>query len=605
MTNLDEHQTRHQSIAMSSPRFLVTTADERTWKFDQPVLFLGEWCRLYSRKNIWAAMDAQVANPYGLEKETKEHDRLKIQSLSSQLLDELCSSLNAFHQTNHNQRYWNIVLGYWLQRFVSVAINRYYCLQKAFSENNMLGTYIINQPDYCMATANSIDFQWALHDSVWNHHFYSRVMAFWGTEKCISLELDEKLTAFSSNTSRQNERNIKEKVRNILSIFSEKLIRRNDALIINSYLPIIQSMKLQLSLWQFPVFWRDQKLKNVPVDIKSRRNFKIDVKEYSGFELFIRKMLPDILPTCYLEGYPQLVEQANSVPWPDKPKFIFTSNNFDTDEIFKVWTAQKVEQGHKYYVGQHGNLYGTWIYHGYDIPEFATSDKFISWGWESTTLRASPAFIFKTANQKPRKTVNSGDLLLIERCIYNRLATYDRHVNHGIYQDEQFRFVKSLTETVRKKLTVRLHAPHNLGRLSWSDEQRWRDFDSSLLLDLGSTNSWDLIKKSRLVVHSYDSTGILETLSLNIPTIGFWHDLYDEILPEAKPYYELLKEAGILAESPEDAARHICLHWENLEAWWGSYKVQEARKVFCNKYARTVKHPVWELKKILNNDITD
>ena len=39
------------------------------------------------------------------------------------------------------------------------------------------------------------------------------------------------------------------------------------------------------------------------------------------------------------------------------PEFIFTSNNFHTDEIFKLWSAIKVERGTKYYIGQHGNNY--------------------------------------------------------------------------------------------------------------------------------------------------------------------------------------------------------------------------------------------------------
>ena len=36
-----------------TPRYLITTHDERTWEFDRPVIFLGEWCRLFERKNIY------------------------------------------------------------------------------------------------------------------------------------------------------------------------------------------------------------------------------------------------------------------------------------------------------------------------------------------------------------------------------------------------------------------------------------------------------------------------------------------------------------------------------------------------------------------------
>ena len=50
-------------------RYLITTADERSWVFDRPILFLGEWCRRYHRKLIWSTMDAIVAEPYGLEPE--------------------------------------------------------------------------------------------------------------------------------------------------------------------------------------------------------------------------------------------------------------------------------------------------------------------------------------------------------------------------------------------------------------------------------------------------------------------------------------------------------------------------------------------------------
>jgi len=42
-------------------KVLVTTALEDTWPPENhPVLFLGEWCRLYSRKFIWKELDAEI-----------------------------------------------------------------------------------------------------------------------------------------------------------------------------------------------------------------------------------------------------------------------------------------------------------------------------------------------------------------------------------------------------------------------------------------------------------------------------------------------------------------------------------------------------------------
>ena len=52
--------------------YLITSSDESTWKFDRPVIFLGEWCRLETRKHIWKKMDAIVAKPYGFELQKRE-----------------------------------------------------------------------------------------------------------------------------------------------------------------------------------------------------------------------------------------------------------------------------------------------------------------------------------------------------------------------------------------------------------------------------------------------------------------------------------------------------------------------------------------------------
>jgi putative transferase (TIGR04331 family) len=99
-------------------RYLITTADERTWKFDRPVIFLGEWCRIYNRRHIWENMDAIVAAPYGLGQAKKDTDYAKARALEKQLFPVLCATLNRHHRTQHGPRFWQIVLGQWLRRYV-------------------------------------------------------------------------------------------------------------------------------------------------------------------------------------------------------------------------------------------------------------------------------------------------------------------------------------------------------------------------------------------------------------------------------------------------------------------------------------------------------
>ena len=41
-------------------RVLVTTSVEETWPEGEPILFLGEWCRRFSRRHRWSGLDAEV-----------------------------------------------------------------------------------------------------------------------------------------------------------------------------------------------------------------------------------------------------------------------------------------------------------------------------------------------------------------------------------------------------------------------------------------------------------------------------------------------------------------------------------------------------------------
>ena len=191
--------------------------------------------------------------------------------------------------------------------------------------------------------------------------------------------------------------------------------------------------------------------------------------------------------------------------------------------------------------------------------------------------------------------------MLIELPPLHRFGLADINASYNDlskYQDEQFQFVAALPNNIQESLTVRLHGEWT--KHCWSDKARWNDRYPLIDIEPGSAQLETLIANSRLVIHSYNSTGILETLALNIPTMCFWYDGLDHISEKAKPYYELLRDAGILHDNPNQAAESIALHWDNVDAWWASERVQHARERFCNEYARTEKHPVKKLKQLLS-----
>ncbi len=585
------------------PRFLITTAYETTWKFDRPVLFLGEWCLRYDRRDIWVSMDAIVAAPYGLCEGQKAKDSAYVIDVSEALLAELKDVLNDYHKTDHSLRYWRIVLGHWLHRYTSVIFNRWFTLQQALHNYEISGTTVLDSASYSLATPDSISFIWACNDNVWNHVLHSKILRRFAS---INLETDANVLGNMPGFREPNEstyrgRQFKRLFRKTIASILQMLSRNKNAFIINSYLPIKEEIKLQMSLGQAPQLWRSPELVISEPDLSLRERLALNISGYQGFDQFVRALLLEILPTCYLEGYPALQHHVGRLPWPKTPKFIFTSGNFDTDEVFKAWTALKVENGVPYYIGQHGANYGTAnradTYAANEAQVIETSDKFLTWGWTDGNSKHTPVFVFNTAGRKPLQQNADGGLLLIEVCLLHSIQTFDQYPKFKIYQEQQFRFVQILPERIHRELIVRLHAEYK--KQPWCEEQRWYDHSPATRLENGSQNIRDLISKSRLVVHSYDGTGMLETLTQNIPTLCFWYDGLSHLRESAKPYYEKLRQVGIIHDSAELAARKVAEVWDAVPTWWNSDAVQSVRGLFCDRYARISSRPIKQLKKIL------
>lgn len=585
-------------------RYLITTADESTWKFDRPVIFLGEWCRNYERRHIWQKMDAIVAKPYGLGKAKIVSDIAEASRIEEELFPTLCRNLNQFHKTNHSERFWKIVVGHWFHEYVALMLNRVYTLQKC------LNNYHISGATGHSSFGNSLSVQrfepyWhaALEDAQWNSILYLRILELTSAQKprIENIPIDLKINNGSEHIkeSSPKQRTMKSYVFVVMKKLAPLLSRRRDAFIVSSYLPPEEEIKLQFALAQFPSFWETPKY-NVEAkpDLALRAELTSGLLNDRDEELLkiTKTLLFEILPVAYLEGFFEIQDIAKKQKWPDKPRFIFTSNAFHGNDVYKYWFASKVESGTSYIVGQHGNSYFTDRRQRNSIEE-VTADKFLTWGWTDSSERYIPAFIFQNNPRKSPKWNVLGGLLLINTGFDLSKRTSDTSSQALQYLEMNQIFIQNLFDSPREQTTLRLAAA--TAHHPFSEKKRWQDFNSSLRVDEGLAPINQLISENRLIVYSYDSTGILLTLSRNIPTLAFWLNGFDHLSDEVIDDYKLLMAAGIIHLTPESAANKVNEIWHSIDDWWARAEVQAARKQFCEKYARVSKHPSKDLKKIL------
>ena len=137
------------------------------------------------------------------------------------------------------------------------------------------------------------------------------------------------------------------------NLFRYKRIE-NKYFITNLQLSKYHKIKLNLSLNQMKFFYDDSsREKNFSKNKKIREFKKLSSKNH--FVNFILKNLSKVLPRAFLENFNQLQNNIKYLNWPKSPKVILTSYSHYNDEAFKIYVAQKIGEGSKFVVLQHGH----------------------------------------------------------------------------------------------------------------------------------------------------------------------------------------------------------------------------------------------------------
>lgn len=580
-------------------RFLITTADERTWRREGPILFLGEWCRLYDRRAAWEQLDAEVV-PYHWDDRQQYHDDYYyLQVVYEELLCRTRTALNEHHGTHHSTRYWRILIGPWLYQFTHTLFERWTLIEKASEGYEIDETLICDVPP---GSTIAPDLLAVDHGIASDHHLFGKVIEYQNRIPCRRIPASGASPATPRPAAHTAGKSARISLRNVISSSLARLTTSDEAMIIRSYLPMLEEIKLQLALGQVPKLWTAPRVAPAPVDLSRRRQLKIESETTDAFVRFASVMIPEQIPTVYLEGYNDLRRAAEHLPWPSKPKVIFTSNLFQFCEVFQEWAAVKTEAGCPLVIGQHGGLFGI----GQRVPgedhQVQISDRFLTWGWQDERPQVHPAIILTNVNKSVATWSPSGTLLLVTvpiRPLPIRNLSWPVGPNQSTsFLEEQVRFARALAEPIRASLTLRIDRAYDKKARSFYIE-RWKDAVPGVEIDPSTEPIERRLRQCRVFVYSYNSTGFLETLSRNIPTVMFWNPRYFELRSGAQPYFDLLAQARIFHETPESAAQHVTAIWNDVADWWNHPAVQEKRRAFCETYARMPANPLRVLKEAL------
>ena len=529
----------------------------------------------------------------------KNISHLEFNRVKNLYFDALVCALNQMHNTKFGDRYWRILLGHWYERFCNVMVNRYGNISLLLNKYPIKNIESVSVSKEKFTPVDTSDSYVKFTSQSWNSEFYALIAS------SMSPALNFTYVLADPNREiklKNNKITLKQKILKIYTLISSYLVKKDDVFIISSFLRFFDECLLQIFLGQIPQFWRtpSMKIKETP-DINSRKIFEgylnLQIPNNDSFGRIFSIMLAKSIPVVFLEGYKLCSIKAKSNNFPKYPKIIFTSNNFDADDFFKFWLVDRLQNPNcKYIVGQHGNNYFTNKYTGLTVEE-STADKFITWGSAAIGDNYINGFNFKLSG-KSVKYSKYGRLLWVADSRGLLDKAWNVEYEYDLYFQNQILFFSLLNIKILEKVTARLHSSYKLW--GYKEDEKLSRIYPEITFNLGIGPITKLYGESRLILHSYDSTGLLECLTLNIPCVAFWSGEYDHIDEKYRHHYEALREVGIIHFSAESTATHINLIWNDIDSWWLSSKVQKAREIFCEHFSRPSLRPIKDMKTFLS-----
>jgi len=575
---------------LAGRNYLVTTPIQETWPTNGKIIFLGEWCKIYNRRDDLKNLN-HTTLPYHWDNRIKfNNDFNSLNNLYESVLVSLSLTLNKIHKVEFSTKYWRILVGPWLGTFIQVLFDRWEMIEVALNSQTELYSIIIDIEEHNTVPNDMNEFLKCITADNWNHYIYTLILKEMNEIELLKVQYN------LINKAKKTKINL---FKYFYKLTAKTLTPSNSPFVLSSYLSKKNEFKFSLKNKYIPLWYNLTKPNEYNFSLK-KRNFTIKHKAKNEFESFLLKAIPFQIPKIYLEGYMGLKKEVENLGWQKSPKFIFTSNSFWEDDLFKSYAAYQNSIGKPLFIAQHGGNYGIVKQSFSENHQLSISDRFFSWGWTGRNKKIIPLGNIKTTKPLGINHYKSKKILLVT-C---SLPRYFYFLFNGVlasqwldYFDDQCQFINTLNHKTKKNTTVRLYS----NDYDWNQKQRWKDKFEFLDYDNANEPIIKQLKKTRIFVATYNATTFLESLSMNIPTVIFWNPNYWELREDSIPFFKELERVKIFHKNPKSAAKHINLIYDELETWWNSDDLQRVKALFLHSYSRNEDKLINKLDKAIQN----
>ena len=505
-------------------------------------------------------------------------------------MPSLALELNKFHQTSYSLRFWQITVGYWFRQYLDVFYDRYKILRKVQGSGRKFQVVTIKEHSEWIAN-DTDEYSVYLMSDLLNHQLFSQIIS-----RASSFVIQSEVSADKQASENIGRNKSGAWFKKYLFHYSSILVRYNSVIINRSYFSFKLSARLAFKFLSIPLLGTPRiDCGEFTPDRAARKAFRLKVKNPTEFETLVSELCGRNIPKVFFEGF----EKATAIALktlPKRARLYLTANAFAAQELYKMWVAHSLEvKSSKHIIVQHGGNYGHSNVHSEERFERTTADYFVTSGWsvdgdpKIVPLVASPRLggIGNYEKNEP-KILPSGHFLWVlaslPRYQYTQWSA-PQGPSFLSYLDDQKSFVSHIDKKLYNHLLCRPYT-HDYG---WNDLEYIDPIGGEFSVDLSRRPLRKQILSARLSIFTYDSTSMMESMALNLPTMCYWIPDSWAWRPSAQPLLDAMEDVSIFHSSGKQAAEFLSKLEKDgkLGDWWASPEVQLVRSRYCKEYALT------------------
>ena len=564
----------------------VSTRVENKESQEKKKIFSGAWC-FDSRESLIETNNKNhiiLKDPWDQFSNFKTRYEFIYESVIL-FSKKLSKSLNRIHNSDYNQRYWNILVLPWLVNYIPSVYYRWEIVKNAIQLSGGKLSFTLFENKYVREINNTIDF----HNSIsgndeYNYYIYKEILKYFSK--------NNKLIKFYNNKLFFDKKKIMKKnfmFNDLWDKLNFYFAKNNKIFLDDKLLKKENFLKMNLNFKQLPLkslsyfnYLRElQILEKINYSLEKRKSLRIiDQNNNNDFYKFLENQILLDLPKSFIEGYEKINSIAKNLQ--TKTKLIITGYKHFHSEIFKIWSANLLkDKKTKLFACVHGGSEQV-KYTGCLQFESLIADKKIIWSKprNKNDLQMPPLYLNERNLERKQPEfltfVEEGHTKYPNRISTPSVATFYKNYDFINY------LVENLNAEIRSKI---LYLPTN-------------HFNKDETKKIKSILNKNYINKSKIVICPYPITSFTESI-LSGPTI-----LINEFSKIPLQNFDFNFEQEFVKNkisfgSIQDACKHINEIWDDPYGWWNSSGVQNVIKHFKKDYCNIKKNYLTEWKDLI------